>query len=80
MIGFGLVIVVPRLSAEFSRLTAAPAFNAEQKLYGINRMTLRGQLLGGVLLGAVWSPCVGPYPRGVRLHWPHRAKTSVGQR
>jgi cytochrome c-type biogenesis protein len=60
MIGFGLVIVVPRLSAEFARLTAAPAFHADQKLDGINRMTLRGQLLGGVLLGAVWSPCVGP--------------------
>ena len=58
MIGFGLVIVVQRLSAEFSQLTAAPAFHAQQKLDGINRMTLRGQLLGGVLLRAVWSPCV----------------------
>ena len=78
MIGFGLVIVVRRLSAEFSQLTAAPAFHAEQKLDGINRMTLRGQLLGGVLLRAVWSPCVCP-TQGVRLHWLHRAKTTVGQ-
>ena len=78
MIGFGLVIVVRRLSAEFSQLTAAPAFHAEQKLDGINRMTLRGQLLGGVLLRAVWSPCVCP-TQGVLLHWLHRAKTTVGQ-
>ena len=53
MIWFGLVIVVPRLSAEFARLPAAPAFHADQKLDGINRMTLRGQLQAGVLLVAV---------------------------
>jgi cytochrome c biogenesis protein CcdA len=60
MIGFGLIILLPRLSAEFAQLTAAPAFHADKKLDSINHMTLRGQLLGGVLLGAVWSPCVGP--------------------
>ncbi|MDG2405534.1 MAG: cytochrome c biogenesis CcdA family protein [Paracoccaceae bacterium] len=60
MIGFGLVILVPQLSAKFIQLTAAPSYRADQKLGDINRMTFRGQLVGGILLGTVWSPCVGP--------------------
>lgn len=27
---------------------------------GINPLSLRGQFLGGLLLGTVWSPCIGP--------------------
>lgn len=60
MVGFGLVLLVPRFSAAFSTATAGVAASADAGLDQINRNTLRGQFLGGILLGAVWSPCVGP--------------------
>ncbi|WP_299348753.1 cytochrome c biogenesis CcdA family protein [uncultured Shimia sp.] len=60
MIGFGLILLVPRFSAAFSTATAGVAASADAGLDNVNRNTLRGQFLGGMLLGAVWSPCVGP--------------------
>ena len=27
---------------------------------GVNQDSVRGQFVGGLLLGAVWSPCIGP--------------------
>lgn len=60
MIGFGLILLVPRFSAAFSTATAGVAASADAGMDQIDRNTLRGQFLGGILLGAVWSPCVGP--------------------
>lgn len=60
MIGFGLVLLVPRFSAAFSTATAGVAARADGQLDVVDRSGLRGQFLGGLLLGAVWSPCVGP--------------------
>ena len=60
MIGFGLILLVPRFSAAFSTATAGVAASADAGLDNVDRNTLRGQFLGGMLLGAVWSPCVGP--------------------
>lgn len=60
MIGFGLILLVPRFSAAFSTATAGVAASADAGLDTVDRKTLRGQFLGGMLLGAVWSPCVGP--------------------
>lgn len=60
MIGFGLVLLVPRFSTAFSTATAGVATRADTGLDRVDRSTLRGQFLGGLLLGAVWSPCVGP--------------------
>lgn len=60
MIGFGLILLVPRFSAAFSTATAGVAASADAGLDTVDRGTLRGQFLGGMLLGAVWSPCVGP--------------------
>lgn len=60
MIGFGLILLVPRFSTAFSTATAGVASSADTSLDTIDRSTLRGQFLGGVLLGAVWSPCIGP--------------------
>ncbi|MCW8842534.1 MAG: sulfite exporter TauE/SafE family protein, partial [Rhodobacteraceae bacterium] len=60
MIGFGLILLVPRFSAAFSTATAGVASSADTGLDSVDRSTLRGQFLGGILLGAVWSPCVGP--------------------
>lgn len=60
MVGFGLILLVPRFSAAFSTATAGVAASADAGLDQVDRNTLRGQFLGGMLLGAVWSPCVGP--------------------
>ncbi|MEQ9692912.1 cytochrome c biogenesis CcdA family protein [Shimia sp. SDUM112013] len=60
MIGFGMILLVPRFSTAFSTATAGVAASADAGLDNVDRSTLRGQFLGGMLLGAVWSPCVGP--------------------
>ncbi|MGL5138736.1 MAG: cytochrome c biogenesis CcdA family protein [Beijerinckiaceae bacterium] len=60
MIGIGLVLMVPQFSM---RLAAAggPAGNwVEQRFGGFSTSGLQGQFAVGLLLGAVWSPCVGP--------------------
>ena len=60
MAGFGLVLLVPRLNAGFAMATAGLTMRADRSLDGIARSSLSGQAMGGVLLGAVWSPCIGP--------------------
>ena len=60
MIGFGLILLVPRFSSQFATATAGVASGADGQLDRIDRSGLQGQFLGGVLLGAVWSPCIGP--------------------
>ncbi|SDI99802.1 Cytochrome c biogenesis protein CcdA [Aliiruegeria lutimaris] len=60
MVGFGLVLLVPRLSASFATATAGFAGSADAQFDSIDRSGIPGQFLGGMLLGAVWSPCVGP--------------------
>lgn len=54
----GLVLVVPTLHAR-SALIFSPLGNWAGKLAG-SRSGLDGQFLVGLLLGAVWSPCIGP--------------------
>jgi len=60
MIGFGLVLLVPRLSERFATATAGVSARADAGLEEVDRSSLTGQFLGGALLGAVWSPCIGP--------------------
>jgi cytochrome c-type biogenesis protein len=60
MLGFGLVLLVPGLGQEFTALTAGFAARADARIDGFDRGGLVGQALTGALLGAVWSPCVGP--------------------
>jgi cytochrome c-type biogenesis protein len=56
----GLVLVVPLLQAKLS-LAAAPIGNwAENRFAGTAKNGLMGQFVVGLLLGAVWTPCVGP--------------------
>ncbi|MFQ5622939.1 MAG: cytochrome c biogenesis CcdA family protein [Paracoccaceae bacterium] len=59
MIGFGLVLLVPRFSAAFATATGGLSGSADARMGRLAGNT-RGQFLGGALLGAVWSPCVGP--------------------
>jgi len=60
MIGFGLILLVPRFSAGFASATAGVSTRADSQMDVIDNSGLKGQFLGGMLLGAVWSPCVGP--------------------
>ena len=60
MIAFGAVLLVPRLNAGFAMATAGMAARADAGIDQIDRSGLPGQFAGGALLGAVWSPCVGP--------------------
>lgn len=60
MMAFGAVLLLPRLSAGFATATAGLAARADAGLDRIDRTGPTGQLLGGALLGAVWSPCIGP--------------------
>ena len=60
MIAFGLTLLIPRLGDAFAKLTARLSTQADQRIDQTNRQSLWGQAVGGALLGAVWSPCVGP--------------------
>ncbi len=60
MIGFGLMLLVPRLGAVFSSATAGMSAKADAQMDKLEQGSLKGQFGGGLLLGAVWSPCVGP--------------------
>lgn len=60
MIGFGLVLLVPQFGTVFATATAGMSARADNGLDEIDRTGLQGQVVGGMLLGAVWVPCVGP--------------------
>ena len=59
MIGFGLVLLVPRFTESFATATAGISGRADARIDDLDR-GIGGQFLAGVLLGAVWSPCIGP--------------------
>ena len=60
MVGFGLTMLVPAMGARFGAATAGVAAQADAGLDRVDRSSLSGQFAGGALLGAVWSPCLGP--------------------
>lgn len=60
MIAVGAVLALPAAQERFA-LAAAPAGAwAAERLESASRAGLAGQFVVGALLGAVWSPCVGP--------------------
>ena len=60
MIAFGAVMLVPQLGTRFATATAGMSSQADAAIGRIEQAGWQGQFLGGLLLGAVWSPCVGP--------------------
>ena len=60
MVLFGLALMSPGLCAVFTRLTNGLASRADAQLDEVDRGRLSGQCIGGLLLGMVWSPCIGP--------------------
>lgn len=60
MVAFGLVMLVPQFSERFATATAGLSARADAGIDDLNTGGLGGQFVGGILLGAVWSPCIGP--------------------
>lgn len=60
MVLFGIVLVTPRLSEGFATATAGFASGADQSIDRLEGNGLGTQFATGLLMGAVWSPCIGP--------------------
>lgn len=60
LIAAGLALVVSQVQAWLTRLATPLANWASARQQGVDRFGLIGQAAIGVLLGMVWSPCVGP--------------------
>ena len=60
MIMFGVVLLLPRAQETLATAAGPLASGANEKLNQVNSEGARGQFTIGLLLGAVWSPCVGP--------------------
>ena len=60
MMGFGIVLLVPRAQTMLAMLAAPLASRANSRLDDGGGAGIAGQFGVGVLLGAVWSPCIGP--------------------
>jgi cytochrome c biogenesis protein CcdA len=60
LIVIGGVLMLPQVQAQFA-VAAGPISNwTQNRAGGFSTRGLSGQFLVGLLLGAVWSPCVGP--------------------
>ena len=84
MICFGLILLVPSFNVRFAAATAGISGQAEatarQRRPGIR--ACRDSFLGGMLLGAAWSPCIGPTLGGAislglagRVAWSGRQRS-----
>jgi cytochrome c biogenesis protein CcdA len=60
MIAFGIILLTPPLARIFERAFSKFAASADTQIDATTATGLRGQFIGGLLLGAVWSPCIGP--------------------
>ncbi|MDW5318513.1 cytochrome c biogenesis CcdA family protein [Rhizobium sp. PL01] len=60
MIGLGCVLMLPAVQMRLATAASPIATWTEERFGGVEGGGLSGQLLVGLLLGAVWSPCVGP--------------------
>jgi cytochrome c-type biogenesis protein len=56
----GLVLMLPRLQAQVATAAGPVGAWAEERFGGVGSGGLSGQFAVGLLLGAAWSPCVGP--------------------
>jgi cytochrome c-type biogenesis protein len=60
MIVLGVVLIVPSWQAQLAAAGGPVSSWADRRLGGFSSSGLAGQFAIGLLLGAVWSPCVGP--------------------
>lgn len=67
VIAIGVVLMLPRLQTQLAAASGPIANWTDQRFGSGNGSGLSGQFGVGVLLGAVWSPCVGPTLGGASL-------------
>jgi cytochrome c biogenesis protein CcdA len=60
LLAVGLVLMVPKLQAQLAVAGGPVSGWADRRFGGFATTGLKGQFAVGLLLGAVWSPCVGP--------------------
>jgi cytochrome c-type biogenesis protein len=60
MIAIGAVLLLPRMQERLVTVAGPIGSWAQERAGGFSASGLSGQFAVGVLLGAVWSPCVGP--------------------
>jgi len=60
MIGLGVILVMPSWQAQLAAAGGPVSSWADRRFGGFASSGLAGQFAIGLLLGAVWSPCVGP--------------------
>jgi len=86
MIAFGLVLLVPQFNTAFASATASLSGNADNNLARLPVTSMKTHFIGGLLLGAIWSPCVGPTlggaislaSQGENLSWAFLIMLSFG--
>jgi cytochrome c biogenesis protein CcdA len=60
LIAVGLVLIIPSWQTQFTLVAGPISGWAENRFARFVTTGLRGQFTFGILLGIVWSPCVGP--------------------
>jgi cytochrome c-type biogenesis protein len=60
MMGAGFLLLLPGLNTRFATATAGFAARADAQIATLDQTRPGGMVAAGALLGAVWSPCIGP--------------------
>jgi cytochrome c-type biogenesis protein len=60
LLGFGLILLIPAAQRQMQAMLAPVGTWASNRTSGVRGGGFAGQYGLGLLLGAVWSPCVGP--------------------
>jgi len=60
MMVFGTVLLIPKLDMAFATATASMSRSADDSFAKMPITSTKTHFVGGLLLGAIWSPCVGP--------------------
>jgi cytochrome c biogenesis protein CcdA len=60
LLAFGLVLISRRLQDRFAAVASGASGFGQRWLARLTLDGLKGQFLLGMLLGVIWSPCVGP--------------------
>lgn len=60
MLGLGTVLVTPRLQLAFANLSTPLSSWVNERTGSLSEGGIAGQFALGLILGLVWTPCVGP--------------------
>jgi len=88
MMVFGTILLVPKFDAAFATATASLSRKADNNLAQLPTSGLKSHFIGGLLLGAIWSPCIGPTlggaismaSQGKNLGWSFPGKNALAIR